>query len=176
MYLDTTWQSLYYIHSKYYLKFFFFQVDFGAKCDLCFHEILPFTAILLGFIKTSQTPRFVRVRSVGITITQKRGRCVCVTGNTPGEPAASPSVLKGTRECFYCPPAQRAKPPASLEPDAMRLLHCTHAAKTTCTMKRLQLNCSGSSQSTLSLIKNEILNIYRRLQSLFPHKKHLRSR
>ncbi len=66
MYLDTTWQSLYFLHSKYYFMilnlydyddlyiwYIFVVVDFGARCDLCFHEILPFTAILLGFIKTS---------------------------------------------------------------------------------------------------------------------------
>ncbi len=55
MYLDTTWQ---------WIAFIFFiqniilekknsQVDYGAKCDQCVHEILPYTAIWLGFIKTS---------------------------------------------------------------------------------------------------------------------------
>ncbi len=111
------------------------------------------------------------VRSVGITITQKRGRCV--TGNTPGEPAASPSVLKRTRERFYCPPAQRAAPPASLEPDTTLLLHCTHAAKTTCTIKRMLFNCSGSSHLTINFVFNKKLNsepikgAYRRLLRYF---------
>jgi len=79
---------------------------------------------------------------MGVKHNSEAGRCV--TGNTPRELAASPSVLKGTREHFYCPSAQRAALPASLDPDATLLLHCTHADKTTHT-KRSLFNCSGSS-------------------------------
>lgn len=93
---------------------------------------------------------------MGITITLKQGRCM--TGNTPGELAASPSVLKGTQDHFYCPSTQRAALPANLDPDATLLLHCTHAAKTTHTIKRLLFNCSRSSHLSINFVLNKNWN------------------